>query len=87
MDDWTNDKLKMRRFNLNLQNEMMKKYQDGQWLWEMASSKTLRAELNNMLIATSKKMSDRINTNLKESVTGAAEQLTADITQKITGQQ
>ena len=32
---------------------------------------TLRAELNNMIIATSKQMSDRINTNLIEPVIGA----------------
>jgi len=38
-----------------------------------------------MVIVTSKQMSDEINTSLKESVIGAVNKATADITQKITG--
>ena len=45
---------------------------------------TLRVELNNMVITTSKQISDEINTNLKKSVAAAVQKATADITQKLT---
>ena len=48
---------------------------------------TLRIELNNMVITTSKQISDEINANLKKSVAAAVKQATADITQKLTWQQ
>ena len=48
---------------------------------------TLTIELNNMVIATSKQMSDEININLKKTVAAAVKKATAEITQTITQQQ